>query len=341
MRKSDPGYPLRNWVNNNEQALSLYLDKCVDIVLNRLLSLARNGQLSDDSLELMKLGLMDPIRIFPKNEPHKATKLKEGRIRLISSVSIIDNITDRCIFGLQNANEIENWKEIPSKPGMGFTSEDVDTITAEVSSYKDAKSTDASGWDWSVQGWEYDMEAEARILLMEGCTPFAQSIIRNRMWCMSLGVFILPDGSIYAQRVRGIMKSGLYVTSSSNSRIGFMDYKIIGGNRVMVQGDDTVQESVKDFTSKYLKLGHRVVETDVKEGFEFCSQHYVRGTRYSLNAAKLVFNLLHKVGNSVEDRLQRFETFLQDLGEHPEKAYYVGLLEKAGYFKGFPEVPSF
>lgn len=343
MRKSDPGFPLRAYAQNNSIALELYLDKIVDVVLYRIiqLGLLPNNNIPNDAAELVRLGLVDLIRLFPKNEPHKKSKLDENRIRLISSVSLVDNIVDRCIFGLQNANEIENWKTIPSKPGMGFTTDSVNTLIDSVSKFKDPKSTDAKAWDWSVQGWEFDMEAEARIELMKDVTPFIANLIRNRMFCMSLGLFALPDGALYAQTIRGIMKSGLYITSSSNSRIGFMVYVMIGGkpHSVMVQGDDTVQEHVKGFTDEYYKFGHTVVETDVSSGFEFCSQHFKDGSRYSLNAPKLVFNLLHKLDNTTEDRIARFDIFYSDLGNHPDKEYYISLLDKAGYFRDFdPEV---
>lgn len=39
----------------------------------------------------------DPIKVFVKQEPHKRKKLDEGRLRLISSVSLIDTIIDRIL----------------------------------------------------------------------------------------------------------------------------------------------------------------------------------------------------------------------------------------------------
>lgn len=340
MRKSDPGYPLRSFAATNDIALSLYLDKIVDVALNRMLALGRCETLPTRASELVSLGLCDLIRVFPKNEPHKESKLIEGRIRLISSISLVDNIVDRCTFGLQNAHEIEKWKTIPSKPGMGFTPESVASVISQVDGFSKAVSLDAKGWDWSVQGWEFDMEAEARISLMEGITPFLSNLIRSRLYCMSLGVFVLPNGTLYGQVYRGIMKSGLYVTSSSNSRIGFMDYSLIGGDpsKIIIQGDDAVEDFVVDYAEKYYALGHNVTLTEVTTGFEFCSQHYLEGSRYSLNAAKLVFNLLHKVGNPLEDRIARFEVFRNDLGAHPNIPYLMELLRVGGYFKDFPRV---
>lgn len=336
MRKSDPGYPLRNFAKTNDRALELY-PQLVDVAIERIMLLFDADAMSISALAAFRRGLVDPIRVFPKNEPHTEKKLREGRVRLICSVSLVDNIIDRCIFGLQNSNEIENWKTIPSKPGMGFSEDSVLALSAEVESYSFPVSTDASGWDWSVQGWEYEMEAQARVKLMKGCTPLLSRLIHNRMRCMASSVFILPSGAIYAQDTPGIMKSGLYVTSSSNSRIGFMDYKMIGGTRIIVQGDDTVQEKVDDYEDKYLTLGHRVTGVEEESGFEFCSQRFSARTRYSQNAHKLVFNLIHQNKVPLSERMARFAVFLEDLGEHPEKEYHISCLRDAHYFANDPQ----
>lgn len=329
--KSDPGFPLRNYAQTNDMALNLY-PQIVDVVIDRILLLFDAEIESNTTLDVFRKGLVDPVRVFPKNEPHSEKKLEEGRIRLICSVSLVDNIVDRCIFGLQNSHEIENWKTIPSKPGMGFTDDSVTSLCAEIDSFQDPVSTDASGWDWSVQGWEYELEAEARILLMESCTPKIASLIRNRMFCMSSSLFVLPSGAVYAQDTPGIMKSGLYVTSSSNSRIGFMDYIMIGGTKIVVQGDDTVQEKVPNYEDKYLELGHRVTGVEFPSGFEFCSQRFLDYKRYSQNAAKLVFNLIHQNKLILSERMARYEIFLQDLGDHPELEHYIQCLRDANYF---------
>lgn len=329
--KSDPGYPLRNYAQTNDMALNLYPD-IVNVVIDRILLLFDADLSSSGTVDVFRKGLVDPVRVFPKNEPHSEKKLDEGRIRLICSVSLVDNIVDRCIFGLQNAHEIENWKTIPSKPGMGFTDDSVTSICSEIDSFTSPVSTDASGWDWSVQGWEYELEAEARILLMEFCTPKIAKLIRNRMFCMSSSLFVLPSGAVYAQDTPGIMKSGLYVTSSSNSRIGFMDYVMIGGTKIVVQGDDTVQEKVPDYEAKYLELGHRVTGVEYTSGFEFCSQRFLNNRRFSQNAPKLVFNLIHQNKLILSERMSRFAIFLQDMGEHPDIDHYVQCLRDANFF---------
>lgn len=61
--------------------------------------------------------IADPIRLFIKPEPHKEKKLVEGRYRLISSVSVVDQIIDHMLFGEMNQKMIQKWHSIPNKAG--------------------------------------------------------------------------------------------------------------------------------------------------------------------------------------------------------------------------------
>jgi len=353
VRKSDPGYPLRNYTKQNKIALDQYEHQIVDVAIERIILLGKGDIREMKPVELMQKGLVDPIRLFPKQEPHKQEKLEQGRVRLIASVSLLDNIVDRCIFGLQNKHEIEKWKEIPSKPGMGFQKESVSSLIDYVKTHiPTPTSIDSSHWDWSVQGWELNLCAEARILLMgledklDPESKFIKNLIRNRYYAMSFSIFILPSGEMWEQIDPNVMKSGLYITSSDNSRIGFLIYQIaliiqkVEHAGAMFAGDDTVGTLLRDMVAFYKESFGKVLKLqDHGNDFEFCSQLFTNGSRYSLNAPKLVFNLLHKARAPIEQRMLDHEVFVNDLGDHPQVNYYNSLLERAGFFNGWPEPP--
>ena len=48
-------------------------------------------------------------------------KLQKERWRIISSVSLVDEIVDRMLYGTQNRAEINHWSSTPSMPGVGFS----------------------------------------------------------------------------------------------------------------------------------------------------------------------------------------------------------------------------
>jgi len=75
----------------------------VEAVWARLEALSRI-ELSPDVTppELIQLGLCDPVRLFIKQEPHPFRKVRTGRLRLISSVSLSDHTLQSAHLGIQN-----------------------------------------------------------------------------------------------------------------------------------------------------------------------------------------------------------------------------------------------
>jgi hypothetical protein len=143
--------------------------------------------------------------------------------------------------------------------------------TARINGLKLAD-VDISGFDWSVQGWELEMDAEARIALALEPSPLWVNAVRNRVRCLSLSVFAFSDGEMVAQDEPGIQKSGSYNTSSTNSRISVMLSWYLGVKYVAAAGDDVVAEHIPNAPQLYAELGHTVKQYGLcPDVIEFCS----------------------------------------------------------------------
>lgn len=295
----------------------------------RLLSKFEVCQLKGMSSEqLVQGGFCDVVRLFVKNEPHSKKKIEEGRLRLISSVSLVDNLVERILFSRQNSEEISQWENIPSKPGLGLDEdEQLQAIYKSVEKSLNARKlaeSDVTGWDWSVQDWELERDAEARVRLSGAATnsTFAR-LVRNRMFCLSRKVFYLSDGRMFAQRYDGVMASGSYVTGSSNSRMRVMAAYDVGSPFAIAIGDDSLEDYVVDAEVKYARNGHPLKAYSLcKNGFEFCSHRFTSSTDAKpVNWSKSLYRLLSRVRN--EEEINQFVHFLRKDRESLEISRWV------------------
>ena len=253
--------------------------------------------------ELVQRGFCDPVRIFVKTEPHPINKISEGRFRLISSVSLIDQIVERLIFGPQNTLEIAEWEHIPSKPGMGLAlRRQQKSLFADLAFKHNlcpAAEADISGFDWTVQDWELWTDAEMRCALGGFPEPLRRAC-KARFYCLMMSVFQLSNGTLISQRKPGVMKSGSYLTSSTNSRIRCLMAQLIGAPWCIAMGDDSVEGFVDGAPDKYAKLGHickeyRPCEVDDRgqlKSVGFCSHRVLRETGWLETWPKTLFRHL-------------------------------------------------
>nr|UHS71669.1 MAG: polyprotein P2ab [Sobemovirus sp.] len=342
-RDSSPGVPLSLIATTNGAVLDSSMTLVVEAVWARLEALSRI-ELSPDVTpsELIQLGLCDPVRLFIKQEPHPLRKVRTGRLRLISSVSLIDQLVERVLFGFQNNLEISQWKQCPSKPGMGLTAkEQSDALWGELkfkSTLAPAAEADISGFDWSVQHWELEAEVEMRIRL-GNFGVLAAKAARNRFVCLSNSVFQLSDGTLIAQGLPGLMKSGSYCTSSSNSRIRCLMAKIIGSRWCIAMGDDSVEGWVDNAVEKYHALGHECKEysacaREFVDGVQtlktvnFCSHELSEGSCHLTTWSKTLFRYFHSTApciRSLEMELAgspqwpKIHRYLRRVGLAPDK----------------------
>lgn len=259
--------------------------------------------------QLVQDGFCDEVRVFVKNDLHSLEKLAQGRVRLISSVSVVDQIVERVLNGAQNNREIEQWGSLRSKPGMGLHDEALHSLADQIGRLtrrgrvrrgrgrtfekRGARSSDVSAFDWSVDQWALELDARIRATLT-GC---GADMHLKRARCLGLAVFVFSDGIVWQQLTPGIQKSGSYLTSSTNSRIRAMLARLVGRRQaikydkqnaedgeVMAMGDDcietapwiapglSIEEEAEEIRECYASLGYTL--KDWSDSLEFCSYSF-------------------------------------------------------------------
>jgi hypothetical protein len=278
--------------------------------------------------------LVDVVRLFIKNEPHKKSKIESGFLRLISNVSVVDELIDRLLFSSQNEIEVDSWLDIPSKPGIGFTDDMMQSLSDEV--FTHAASTDicegdASSWDWTIQHWELEAEADMRVRLLRlPSTSNLARLIRNRIYCVSRSVYALSSGELFAQLDPGLMLSGWYCTSSSNSRLGRLACVLSGADWSIHMGDDFISDDVPLFKERFEKLGHILKLYKRVEGtFEFCSTNFPSFS--PVNVWKIFVKLLSNGAKSYSERVGLYYDWCYDMRHHPSKNELGILIQASGF----------
>lgn len=328
---SSPGVPFVKLAKTNKELFSnaYYRGLIFSLVVIRLRKIAQYDYSEIEAMspcDLVKLGLTDPIKVFIKQEPHKVAKVKAGKLRIISNVSIVDQLIERILCSKQNKVEIARWTVCPSKPGMGLHDEGLKEIyhtVVEAQRAQPLAETDVSGWDWSVPEWllKFDMQCRADLYRCP-----ADSLLRKlllfRGHAISNKVFALSDGSLYAQGVPGVQASGSYNTSSSNSRMRVSLAWLIGCAWAIAMGDDDVESEVPDARNKYEALGFVVKDYKRLERlgcFEFCSTRFEGNwAGYSAQWLRTVYRYLSHSPASFAQNPEYRTQLVGDLRHHPD-----------------------
>lgn len=297
--QSTPGYPY-----------------CLDHPTNQAFFHAKDGEIPDERareiFEMVKQrinnkGTADPIRLFIKPEPTKLRKLEEKRTRLISSVSIIDQIYDAMLFVPMNNVMINNYHTTPIKVGW----------SPYVGGWReipqvDVQATDKSSWDWVVFAWLLELELEWRSMMCKTTGTLKQIWLEHALHRYSelfiSPLFITSGGMLLRQRFPGIMKSGCINTITTNSAMQLLLHirvcLLLGIpiGFISCMGDDTLQEAFsREFLTKYLTLLAQfcnIKETTHKA--EFAGMEYIGHRCEPVYFGKHAFNLLHAAESNIE-----------------------------------------
>lgn len=102
----------------------------------------------------MEIGLRDPVMPFIKKEPHPKRKLDEGRYRVITAISVVDQVVERMLFSRLVDSYKDLYPEGACAIGIGFTEEHAGmfarTVQRSAATHGGLVSGDISGWDGSV-----------------------------------------------------------------------------------------------------------------------------------------------------------------------------------------------
>jgi hypothetical protein len=295
--------------------------------------------------ECVVAGLCDISKLFPKEEPHSQKKLEEGRVRLIVSMSIVDNIIARLLFALQNNTEINNWQSIPSKPGIGFSDENLKIMFQSTVRKTNKAMADVSGWDWSMQEFDFEADLKRRAFLNDGFRSVWFLIASAHYYVVQRKLFMLADGSLYAQILPGIMPSGWYNTSSTNSftrclnsywvqlQSGLRPYELWAE----AMGDDSLERFVQEAPYYYSLLGKNLkFYESFDQTFEFCSLLFKDGIGAPVSPDKMLVNLLQHSKREVEFRVQVFNQFSYETRnlDLSLRSELFALIQKSGFWSG-------
>jgi hypothetical protein len=286
------------------------------------------------------MDLKDVEKTFAKKEPHTLEKLKSGRVRLIISIAIIDQIIARCLWTRQHVVEIASWRNFPSKPGMGLA---VDEDCRELFKYfsqiangdlTSLANSDIKHWDFSVQLWEMCVALIITLVNMGSNPDSAHWRLSWKMlWNVTHPIFSLPNGKLYVFTRYGMMLSGFFETSRFNCVMRWAVARLIGASDAGVMGDDSIEGFVEDAIAKYRKYGHdvKLYERCQPDHFEFCSQLFYHDTSYPVDGSKTLFRALEQPKMDPGLLMQ----FVLEMRNHPKLDEWVALLMK--YHPNFAE----
>lgn len=350
---ASPGLPLACHFSDKAACLGAAKSLIFDVVRERLRLLLSTtvDDTSGDALDYVEAGLCDPVRLFVKREPHTHVKAVERRWRLISSVSIVDEIIDRLIFGWSSRIEIANYDKLPYKPGISFNEEGATKLGKRlVSLTKGGKlvATDVSGWDWGVKGAQMDGYAryeQLRFLAIARHFGLSEIIIReqltliwNRVRVMQLKIFVASDGTAVMQEIPGVVPSGDYKTSKMNSYMRVAAGVAAGAAFVEAMGDDALEdlgENLEGRQENYLKLGIRIKDFRVYscEQFCFCSHQYASVDDvyacWPINWEKMLFRLFqYDFDPDSPNTHEIWQSYVSELKSHPRQEYILKLAQK-------------
>lgn len=326
-RSSSPGVPLTLYESTNGGVIDNMSSHLLELVEARIWLLATHDVSALSAQELVVGGFCDPLKVFIKQEPHSAKKMKERRYRLVFSVSLVDQLVERFFANSQNEMEILCWAKIPSKPGIGFTNSAIEEFLANIPTEQPIVETDVSSWDWTVQAWELQAEAEMRIKLLVEPSNTLCTLIRSRYACMINKVCVFSDGDIELLE-NGVMPSGSYNTSASNSRIRVLASVLAGSVWAQAMGDDTIEGTLSPpdvVKQRYESLGHRIKDVRIvqKDDFEFCSHRFVDHTYYPSNPDKSLYR--HIEGAMTLEQTAQFHDFICN---HPDRDNMLEIVGK-------------
>lgn len=205
--------------------------------------------------------MADNLNMFVKKEPHKISKIKDGRYRLICGFSLVDAMVDRILFGWFADKVLANVGKTGIRVGWSHLYGGWRELVQEFYPSPVA-CIDKSSWDWTLQEWIVDIFYYVIADLAEDAPRWYLDLVFNRLVMVFKECkFEFQDGQVVKQQGIGIMKSGFYLTIILNS-IAQMALHVAAGLRVGIDvrsywpeclGDDTVQPGLGRLTSDYVR----------------------------------------------------------------------------------------
>lgn len=248
--------------------------------------------------------IADDLKVFVKQEPHKEKKILEGRFRLISAVSLIDTFVDRILFGWLGRKVLQTAGRTPCLVGWSPVRGGWIQLNDRFKGIP-VVCIDKEAWDWTVPAYLVDMWESFLTELPIGAPDWWKKMVKTRLKLLfEKPYFQFEDGTRVRQEVKGIMKSGCYLTiilnSLSQSLLHYLTMARLGKPLNYKQpytiGDDTVQESfpeLREYVEVMEQLGPVLKGAKVQHFVEFAGFAFDGKTCWPAYWQKHLFNMAH------------------------------------------------
>lgn len=212
--RSSPGYPYCLSHSTNGDMLGW---DGVNLCPERVLNLWHDVQ-------LFLAGEFESLyRVFIKSEPHKVSKARLDRWRLIICSPLCEQVVWTMVFGSGNDKQIETVGETPSMQGMSMPGGDWKDHLRLFKAKDLTVPMDKSAWDWTahIELIQLDLTLRSRLLQAERPVKDKWLGLANMLYDRAFNhpTLVLSNGQMFKQLYPGIMKSGCVNTISSNSHM--------------------------------------------------------------------------------------------------------------------------
>lgn len=248
------------------------------------------------------------MKAFIKMEPHKLSKIKLKRWRVIIGFSLPVQVAWKMLFDYQNKKFVEESYHIPCQQGLVLPYGGWKDYLRQWKSRGYNAGTDASAWDWTVSGWLLDAALEMRRRLTRGNVNDMDKwyTLARKLYSDAFDVgarIILPNGKVLRQEFHGLQKSGSPNTIADNSMMRLIASVIVSiqmGQPLYIGrflGDDALERLHLDFQTieamkaTYYELG--IVIKSVELGVEFAGHQFDWDGPRPLYLAKHLWKLFY------------------------------------------------
>lgn len=223
----------------------------------------------------------DDIKVFVKQEPHKTSKLREGRYRLISAVSVVDTMIDRILFSHWHRLALEKVGRTPCLMGWNPVGGGFRWLERRFAGKGKKVSLDKSAWDWTVTKKFIRLWYWFVVGLPINAPTWWKQMVYSRFCLLYRDAwFRFSDGARVQQPGWGVQKSGCFLTLILNSVGQSMAHYIANfrlglpprANEPWAIGDDTLQEDfpeLQDYLKQLSALGLAVKESQPIDWIDF------------------------------------------------------------------------
>lgn len=314
--------------------LAQHKELVVDAVVERL-RLLFTAELPDGPMDRVNRGFVDFVLPFEKFEGHPSRKARDGRWRIVTGLSLVDQLVERVLY----SDFVETVKEAYPRAGVvigiGFTDEMAYEF-CESLNRRNLWSTDVSGMDRSLHAsyLRECVERRLRVLPISGFDSYRRAV-RSHNECLLDPVFAVTThghARLYVSYEPGGMLSGRFVTTYFNSDMRIDMAYLAGASGARATGDDCLEnhdkteaEIVKAYDDLGFKLRDPVLITD---DVFYCSHRFIKSKSWK-PALDSWPKALHKLA-SRKINYDLIDVFLHEVRHNDNYHELKSLLEEEG-----------